>query len=90
MGRALHEEGFQKSDAPSALDEALGGYRKQLMRVQVELAELKRTGSHQGLAELTSEALILSMRMKRLEYLLEEGQDLAWLPANPTSSNRLP
>jgi hypothetical protein len=66
-------EGFQKLDSPEALDAALEIHREQLMRVRIELAELKRTGSQQGLTELTSDALALSMRIKRLEYLLEQG-----------------
>jgi hypothetical protein len=75
MGLALHKphEGFQKFDRPGVLDEALERLREQLMRVRIELAELKRTGSQQGLPELTSEALTLSMRIKRLEYLLEQA-----------------
>jgi hypothetical protein len=75
MGLALHKpyEGFQKFDRPCAINEALERHREQLMRVRIELAELKRTGSQHELPELTSEALTLSMRIKRLEYLLEQG-----------------
>jgi hypothetical protein len=68
----IHENLRQASGADDPRV-ALARCQKQLMRVQIELAELKRTGSHQGLTELTSEALILSMRIKSLEYLLEQG-----------------
>jgi hypothetical protein len=40
---------------------------RELLRVRVELAELKRIGSRQGLSELTWEATLLSMRIKRLK-----------------------
>jgi hypothetical protein len=47
--------------------EALEKCRNELMRVRVQLAELKRTGSRDGLADLTSNARALSMRIKRFE-----------------------
>ena len=62
-------EGFQDLDPAGAGDEALERHRQHLMRVRIDLAELKRTGYQRDLAELTSEAFILSMRIKRLEYL---------------------
>lgn len=40
---------------------------RELLRVRVELAELKRIGSRQGLPELTCEATRLSMRIGRLK-----------------------
>jgi hypothetical protein len=53
---------------------ALENCRRQLFRVRLELAELKRTGSRQGLAALSSDAVMLSMQIKRLETLLRQGQ----------------
>jgi hypothetical protein len=44
--------------------EALEKCRNELMRVRVQLAELKRTGSRDG---LTSNADALSMRIRRFE-----------------------
>jgi hypothetical protein len=75
MGLVLHKpyKGLHNLDPHGAITEALERHREQLMRVRVELAELKRTGSQHGLPELTSEALTLSIRIKRLEYLLEQG-----------------
>jgi hypothetical protein len=70
MGLALHEgfcEAFKKLDAPRDQREALERHRRELRRIRLELAELKRTGSHERLAELTSDALTFSMRIKRLE-----------------------
>lgn len=73
MGLTLHRSFFdssQKRDAPDARRDAPERHRKELMRIRLELAELKRTGSRQGLAELSSEAGILSMRIKRFEASL--------------------
>jgi hypothetical protein len=70
MGLALHErvfDGFTKLDAPRHERAALEQLRKELGRIRLELAELKRIGSRQGLAELTSDALTFSMRIRRLE-----------------------
>jgi len=70
MGLALHErvyDGFRKFDAPRDQRKALELHQKELRRIRLELVELKRIGSRQGLAELTSDALTFSMRIKRLE-----------------------
>jgi len=70
MGPALHERfynAFRKLDAPRDQREALERHRQELRRIRSELAELKRTGSHERLAELTSDARTFSMRIKRLE-----------------------
>jgi hypothetical protein len=40
---------------------------RELLRVRVELTELKRIGSRKGLPELTSEVTRLSMRIGRLK-----------------------
>ena len=66
MGLALDERVF---DGVTKLHEreALEQFRKEFGRIRLELAELKRIGSRQGLAELTSDALAFSMRIKRLE-----------------------
>jgi hypothetical protein len=50
--------------------EVLKRYRSELMRVRLQLAELKRTGSQEGLAALTSDAASLSMRIKRFEIIM--------------------
>jgi hypothetical protein len=73
---ALHggsHDASKKLDAPEARREALERYRMDLMRVRLELAELKRTGSQKGLAELSFDARTLSMRIKRFETLLIHG-----------------
>ena len=75
MGLALHERFFDdlgKFDAPRNQREALEQHRKELMRIRLALGELKRTGSRAGLAELSSNALTFSMRIKRLEKLRVE------------------
>jgi hypothetical protein len=69
MGMALQRrshDGLVDGDRREALER----YRKDFMRVRLELAELKRTGSQQGRAELISDASTLSMRIKRFETLL--------------------
>jgi hypothetical protein len=60
--KKIHEN-FQPPGAPEALERC----RRQWMRVRLELSELKRTGFQQGLADLTSEAVKLSMQVKRFE-----------------------
>ena len=70
MGLALDEKGFDgfaKPDRPRHEREALQHLRKELKHIRLELGELKRTGSHVGRVRLTSDALALSMRIKRLE-----------------------
>lgn len=70
MGPALDErvfDGFTKLDGPGHEREALQHLRKELKHIRLELGELKRTGSQVGLVKLTSDALALSMRIKRLE-----------------------
>ena len=70
MGLARHErfyDGFRNFDAPRDQRKALELHQKELRRIRLELAELKRIGSRQGLAELTSDAVTFSMRIKRLE-----------------------
>jgi hypothetical protein len=59
----------EKHEARGALA-ALEICQREWMRVRIELSELKRTGSQQGLADLKSEAVKLSMQIKRLENLL--------------------
>jgi hypothetical protein len=63
----------QKLHVPEARREALEKYQRDLMRVRLELAELKRIGSQQGLPELTSEARTLLMRIKRFETIMIPG-----------------
>ena len=77
MGPAHHQrthERFQTSTAVGTRRVALENCRKQLFRVRLDLAELKRTGSRHGLAGLTSDAVMLSMRMKRFETLLTQAR----------------
>ena len=77
MGLALHQrfcDGFGKLDRPWDHREALERHRRELRRIRLEIAELKRTGSQQGLAELTSDALTFSMRIKRFETLPGVGR----------------
>ena len=69
MGQVLYgrwNDGILDHDRRDDLEK----YRKELMRIQLQLAELKRTGSQQGRAELISDASTLSMRIKRFETLL--------------------
>jgi hypothetical protein len=47
---------------------------RQWMCVRLELAELKRAGSQQGIADLKFEEVKLSMQIKRLENLLRLGR----------------
>jgi hypothetical protein len=73
MGLALREsacDGFKKFEASRDQRKALELHQKELRRIRLELAELKRIGSRQGLAELISHALTFSMRIKRLETSL--------------------
>jgi hypothetical protein len=42
-----------------------------LMRTRIELVELKRTGSLQGLPELTADVTKLKGKLERLEELLK-------------------
>jgi hypothetical protein len=70
MGLALDErvfDGFTKLDGLRHEREALRHLRKELRHIRLELGQLKRTGSQAGLVKLTSDALALSMRIKRLE-----------------------
>ena len=46
---------------------ALEEYRNELIRIRIQLAELKRTGSRDGISELSSAASVLSMRIARFE-----------------------
>jgi hypothetical protein len=50
-----------------AAREILAECQSELMRVRLEMAELKRIGSRQGLSKLISDASRLSMRIKRLK-----------------------
>jgi hypothetical protein len=69
-----NQEKFQPTGAPESLERC----RRQWMRVRSELAELKRAGSQQGLADLKSEAAKLSMQIKRFESILRlEQQTMA-------------
>lgn len=77
MGPAHHQrthERFQTSTAVDTRRVALENCREQLLRVRLDLAELKRTGSRHGLAGLTSDAVMLSMQMKRFETLLTQAR----------------
>ena len=68
MGLALHDlDRFTNFNAPRDQREALEQYRRGLRRIRLELAELKRIGSQAGIADLNSDALIFSMRLRRLE-----------------------
>jgi hypothetical protein len=49
-------------------------YRSELTRVRVQLAELKRTGSRQGLTDLTADAGRLSMRIRLLETVAKTDE----------------
>jgi hypothetical protein len=49
-------------------------YRNELTRVRVQLAELKRTGSRQGLTDLTADAGRLSMRIRLLETVAKTDE----------------
>jgi hypothetical protein len=74
MGPSLYRkspEGLVHDDFHAALERD----RHELMRVRLELAELKRTGSRQGLATLTSDAAALSMRIRRFETIASETVD---------------
>jgi len=82
-------EGFQDLDPPRAGNEALEKHREHLMRVRIELAELKRTGYQRGLAELTSKAFILSMRIKRLEYLWSRDRTPQPEPKPPPQAKKV-
>jgi hypothetical protein len=86
MGLAPREKLHGNSQRPTAADlrklndefvkwrfperAALERYRRQFTHVRVELAELKRTGSRQGLTRLKSDAVKLSGEIERLEMLL--------------------
>jgi hypothetical protein len=77
--RVAHDR-FQTADANGKRNRAfehrdLENCRTRLFRVRLELAELKRTGSRQGLADLASDAAMLSMHLKRLESLLRQGAE---------------
>jgi hypothetical protein len=61
--------GETRHDQLQFLDE----YRNELTRVRVQLAELKRTGSRQGLSDLTADAGRLLMRIRLLETLRQDG-----------------
>ena len=82
--RQLSHEKFRTDDPVGTPHEALEKCRRQLLRVRLELAELKRTGSRQGLADLSSKALMLSMQMRRLESLLKQERR-----ANTRTGSRL-
>jgi hypothetical protein len=49
-------------------------YRSELTRVRGQLAELKRTGSRQGLTDLTADAGRLSMRIRLLETVAKTDE----------------
>lgn len=68
-------------DTPEARRDALERHRGELRRIRLELAKLNRTGSREGLAELSSEAGKLSMRIKRFEANLRADWDLSFCRA---------
>jgi hypothetical protein len=63
---------YRRSHACQAACE-LERYHRELMRIRLEIGELKRIGSQRGLPELTSDALRLSMRIKRFENYLSRN-----------------
>ena len=70
-------------DTPEARRDALERHRGELRRIRLELAKLKRTGSREGLAELSSGAGKLSMRIKRFEANLRADWDLSFAVRPP-------
>ena len=58
---------IEKSQKPEKAASEVLECQRRLLRVRLEIAELKRVGSQQGLSNLASEATRLSMRIRRLK-----------------------
>jgi hypothetical protein len=74
QGQLSHEGTRTSGEADTTPHTALESCERELFRVRLELAELKRTGSCQGFANLSSKAAELSMRMKRIEALVTQSK----------------
>jgi hypothetical protein len=87
MGQAHAKELFEKSQQPKEAEarknravswlngdaQPLNNVENLLVRARVDLGELKRTGSRQGLPELMADVAELKSEIEQLEHLLNKA-----------------